>query len=84
VTRSAERDQLLDGVRITAENKGMDVMCFEPVTRAAQPAPPAVATLRPRWLPADQERWRAHLTDDEPPEVAFYCPECGEREFGRD
>jgi hypothetical protein len=21
-------------------------------------------------------------TDDEPPELAFYCPECAEREFG--
>jgi len=33
------------------------------------------------WLPADEERWRAYLTDDEPPEVAFYCPECAGREF---
>jgi hypothetical protein len=22
-----------------------------------------------------------YLTDDEPPEVVFYCPECAEREF---
>jgi len=22
------------------------------------------------------------LTDDEPPEVILYCPECAEREFG--
>jgi hypothetical protein len=27
------------------------------------------------------ERWRAYLTDDEPPELAFYCPSCAEREF---
>jgi hypothetical protein len=33
------------------------------------------------WLPADRERWEAFLTDDEPPEVAFYCLECAEREF---
>jgi ribosomal protein L44E len=29
--------------------------------------------------------WRAHLTaekDGEPEEVAIYCPECDEREFG--
>jgi hypothetical protein len=26
------------------------------------------------WLPADSEHWEADLTDDEPPEVAFYCP----------
>jgi hypothetical protein len=36
------------------------------------------------WLPADGERWRAYLTDDEPPELAFYCRQCGEREFGGD
>jgi predicted RNA-binding Zn-ribbon protein involved in translation (DUF1610 family) len=34
-----------------------------------------------RWLPADEERWRAYLTDDE---VVFYCPQCAEREFGSD
>jgi hypothetical protein len=34
------------------------------------------------WLPADDERWEAYLTD-EPPEVAFYCPECAQREFGQ-
>jgi hypothetical protein len=35
------------------------------------------------WLPADEERWSAHLTDDEPPEIAFFCPDCAEREFER-
>jgi hypothetical protein len=35
-----------------------------------------------RWLPADGERWSAYLTDDEPPELAFYCPDCRDREFG--
>jgi hypothetical protein len=35
-----------------------------------------------RWLPADEDRWEAHVTDDEPPELAFYCPACAEREFG--
>ena len=34
------------------------------------------------WLPADDDRWEAHHTDDEPPELAFYCPECSKREFG--
>jgi hypothetical protein len=29
-------------------------------------------------------RWEAYLTDDEPPELAFYCPECAEREFGHE
>ena len=32
----------------------------------------------------DAEGWRGYLTtdEDEPAEVAIYCPECGEREFG--
>jgi hypothetical protein len=35
----------------------------------------------------DGERWRAyHVGDDldEPAELAFFCPECAEREFGGD
>jgi len=32
-------------------------------------------------LPADSTRREAYLTDDEPPELAFYCPDCAEREF---
>jgi hypothetical protein len=35
------------------------------------------------WLPGDGDRWQAWLTDDEPPELGFFCPECAEREFGR-
>jgi hypothetical protein len=34
------------------------------------------------WLPVDAEHWSAYLTDDEPPEVVFFCPRCAEREFG--
>ena len=34
------------------------------------------------WLPADEDRRKGYHTDDEPPELAFYCPECAEREFG--
>jgi hypothetical protein len=30
------------------------------------------------------ERWSAYLTDDEPPDVAFFCPGCAEREFDGD
>jgi hypothetical protein len=26
------------------------------------------------WLPGDGERWEAYFTDDEPPELAFFCP----------
>jgi hypothetical protein len=33
------------------------------------------------WLPADEDCWSAYLTDDEPPEVVFYCPLWAEREF---
>jgi hypothetical protein len=36
------------------------------------------------WLPADEERWQAWPTCDEPPELAFFCPKCGEREFSTD
>jgi hypothetical protein len=34
-----------------------------------------------RGLPADEERRRGILTDDEPPELAFFCAECARREF---
>jgi hypothetical protein len=40
--------------------------------------------VRSLWLPADEERWSAYLTDDEPPELEFYCPTCAEYEFGDD
>jgi len=43
---------------------------------------PSRAECDARWLPADEERWSAYLTDDEPAEVVFYCPACAEREFG--
>jgi hypothetical protein len=33
-------------------------------------------------MPDDKARWAAFLTDDEPPELAFFCPECAERECG--
>lgn len=36
---------------------------------------------------ADEERWRAYLGGDsldEPPELAFYRPECAERAFRGD
>jgi hypothetical protein len=34
------------------------------------------------WLPADEARWQAWLTDDVPPKLVFYCRGCAEREFG--
>ena len=36
------------------------------------------------WLPADEERWQAHLGGDdldEPAEVFLYGPRCAERDF---
>jgi hypothetical protein len=45
---------------------------------------PSCAECEAGWLPADEDRWSAYLTDDEPPELAFYCAECAEREFGDD
>jgi hypothetical protein len=30
----------------------------------------------------DAEGWRAYLTSDEPEEVATFCPDGAEREFG--
>jgi hypothetical protein len=45
---------------------------------------PRCAERDARWLPADEECWRAyHVGDDldEPPELIFYCPECALREF---
>jgi hypothetical protein len=43
---------------------------------------PECAECERPWLPVDEEGWRAYLTCDEPPELAFYCPGCAEREFG--
>jgi hypothetical protein len=34
------------------------------------------------WLPDDDDRWVAYLTDDDPPEIGLFCPDCAEREFG--
>ena len=48
---------------------------------------PGCAECDRRWLPDDQERWRAyHVGDDldEVAELVFYCPRCAEREFGGD
>jgi hypothetical protein len=41
-------------------------------------------SVEPAWLPADDERQLGYLTDDEPPELGFYCPDCAEREFAGD
>jgi hypothetical protein len=42
---------------------------------------PECAECGARWLPAEEERWRAYLPDDEPAEIVFYCGDCAEREF---
>jgi hypothetical protein len=43
---------------------------------------PRCAECEAVWLPADEDRWSAYLTDDEPPDVVLYCPDSAEREFG--
>jgi hypothetical protein len=43
---------------------------------------PECAECEVPWLPADEDRWCAYLTDDEPAEIAFYYPTCAKREFG--
>jgi hypothetical protein len=50
-----------------------------PATPPSSLSAPSAGTV---WLPTDEDRWEAHLTDDEPPELAFYCPDCAEWEFG--
>jgi hypothetical protein len=34
------------------------------------------------WWPDVEDRFAAFHTDDEPPELAFYCSECAEQQFG--
>ena len=43
---------------------------------------PKCAECEAVWLPTNEAQWQAWLTDDEPAELVFYCPECAEREFG--
>ena len=48
---------------------------------------PTCAECEAIWLPADEERWQAHLGGDdldEPAELVFYCRGCAECEFGDD
>jgi hypothetical protein len=45
---------------------------------------PQCAECRQVWLPADEDRRRTYLTDDEPQKLAFCCPRCAGREFGAD
>jgi hypothetical protein len=34
------------------------------------------------WMPNDEERWSAYWVGDGPEEaLAFFCPDCAEREF---
>jgi hypothetical protein len=45
---------------------------------------PKCAECEAVWLPVDEARWRAWLTDEEPAELVFYCLDCAGREFGCD
>jgi hypothetical protein len=33
------------------------------------------------WRPEETTAWRAYLTDESPPELVLYCPDCAKREF---
>ncbi len=46
--------------------------------------PECAEVRRPLVVGLDKERWSAFCTDDEPPELVFYCPECAEWEFDPD
>jgi hypothetical protein len=45
---------------------------------------PRCAECEAYWLPADEHRWSAYLTDENRRKVILYCPDCAEREFGDD
>jgi hypothetical protein len=34
------------------------------------------------WSAAETGRWRVLLSEDDPPKVVLYCPDCASREFG--
>jgi hypothetical protein len=40
-----------------------------------------------RWSEGEAEGWRAYrnddLTDAQPLEIVFFCPDCADREFGQ-
>jgi hypothetical protein len=63
----------LHGARVAAIQRKAGVMAQGSVI-------PHCAECEARWLPADDEHWRAHLTNDE--EIVFCCRECAHREFG--
>lgn len=33
------------------------------------------------WRREETTQWRAYLTDESPPALALYCPDCAKREF---
>ena len=48
---------------------------------------PKCAECEARWLPSNEERWRAYLGSDgldEPAGAVILCRTCAEREFGDD
>ncbi|HKG42882.1 MAG TPA: hypothetical protein VKB10_01395 [Gaiellaceae bacterium] len=42
---------------------------------------PTCAECGEQWLPYENGHWSAYHTDDEPPDLAFFCPDCTAREF---
>ena len=51
-------------------------------TRTPPPPIPRSLECSERWLPDDEDRWRAYLDTDS--ELVFYLRVCAEREFGND
>jgi hypothetical protein len=46
---------------------------------------PQCEECRKVWLAADDGRWQAYWIDDGPEEkLAFWCPDCAQRECGSD
>jgi hypothetical protein len=68
-------------VRVAAHRPNLDL---RPVSAERVAPIHRCAECEAYWLPADEDRWSAYLTDDEPPELAFFCPKCAEREFSDD
>ena len=73
-TGNASSPRCVSTLRLVHRRVGLErrKRCFDP----------AVRRVSGRVAPGAGERWQTYLTDDEPPEIAFYCPECAEREFG--
>jgi hypothetical protein len=67
-------EPLWSGARASGATRQTPARCVGSMRSAG-----VAAASRPAW---NLERCQAWLTDDEPPEVVFYCADCAAREFG--